>query len=140
MTLRLFLLDGAQGLILIPFFFLLHVVTTLFIEGTVLYSFKYKAFKRCLTDAFIVNLCSLIIGLFLMNPFQTIARNFDNRDDVTPYTLVLLLLFFIETVLVEGLILRLLNKTYPVKKLVLATLIMNIITYIALYWVLTIID
>lgn len=139
MPLNFILLDGAQGLILIPIFFLAHVISTLLIEGTILYFFKYKTFKKSLWDAFLVNLCSLVIGLLLLSPFNAIAQSprVANMigDNYVLEMLTVLGLFFVQTIIVEGVMLRLFNKSFPMGRLIAATLIMNLITYTTLYFI-----
>ncbi|MCZ8217365.1 MAG: hypothetical protein O9262_14060 [Cyclobacteriaceae bacterium] len=135
MRLTTILLDGAQGLIIIPFYFLVHMTTTVFIEGGILFYFKYKPFKKCLGDAFIVNLCSLVVGLFLIVPFQSIGRH-AFPDSRISGVIITLSLFYIQTILVEGLVLKLLNKSYPFNKMIPANLLMNFITYVILYLIL----
>lgn len=134
MILKLFLLDGAQAIIIVPFFFLLHMVTTVFIEGGILYAFRYKKFKKCCTDALIVNLCSLAVGLILLETFRAISHRI--HSGVNPL-FISLFLYYIQTIIVEGILLKLLNKTYPIKKLIVADLVMNLVTYFTLYIILT---
>lgn len=135
MNLNFILLDGAQGSIVIPFFLIAHIVFTFFVEGGILRYFNYGTYKKCFTDAFIINLCSLIIGLFLAVPFYNLTRSVTGY----PYSWeipMLLGLFYIQTIICEGLILHWLNRAFPIKKLVIATLLMNLCTYLALYLIL----
>lgn len=135
MTLKFILLDGAQGLIIIPVFFLIHLISTLLIEGSVLYFFKYKMFLQCLYDAFIANLSSLIIGLLLYFQFQKLSEYLvQNRSDNR--LLILLLIYYFQTVIVEGVLLKYLNKTFPTRKLIVANILMNLLTYATLYLIL----
>jgi hypothetical protein len=127
------LLDGAQGLIIIPFFFVLHMLSTILIEGSILYWFDYKPFKKSLWDAFLINLCSLIIGVLCLSTFENWAHHFNKGKN---HLLILLGIFFIQTVLIEGFALRWLNKEFPPQKAILSNLIMNVLTYIVLYFIL----
>jgi hypothetical protein len=136
MTHPYILLDAAQGLIIIPVFFILHLGTTLLIEGGLLYSFQYSTFKKCLLHAFIANISSLILGLFLMSPVQQLVIGICGYQDRETNLLVLLALLYLLTVLIEGIALRLLNKPFPVRKLIIATLLMNLITYGTLFIIL----
>jgi len=132
MTNNFILLDAGGALIILPFYFILHLITTVFIEGSVLYLFKYKTYNKCLTDAFQVNLYSLIIGLFLMRPVSSFVYYLCKGNNLY-FTLFL---YYLITILIEGLTLKLLNKTFPLIKLIAADLLMNLITYITLYIIL----
>jgi hypothetical protein len=133
MILEIFLLDGAQGLVTIPFYFFLHVATTVLIEGSVLYLFKYNKFGRSCRDVFLVNGASLVIGLLLLSTFDDITELMTLRFDPLLFTLGL---YYIQTIIVEGIGLWLLDKTFPIKRLIPAVLIMNVITYFTLYLIL----
>lgn len=134
MILDIFLLDGAQGLIIIPFYFFLHVVSTVLIEGSVLYLFKYNRFGRSCRDAFLVNGASLVIGLILLTTFEDITESVTLHFDPLLFTLGL---YYIQTIIVEGFILWRLDKTFPILRLIPAVLIMNAITYFTLYLIMT---
>ena len=134
-VLRTVLLDGAQGLIVLPFFFLVHLVSTFLIEGAILYFFRYKNFKKSLLDALIVNLCSLIVGILLFNVFDQLIRKLSLHSNFSEL-IALLALYYLQTIAVEGLLLRWLNKTFATKKLIGVTLLMNLVTYLTLYLVL----
>lgn len=136
MTPNFILLDAGQGLIIIPIFFILHVGSTLLIEGGVLYAMKYGTFKKCTFDAFIANLSSFIIGLFFIFPIQNFVFNNFGYDNKGLNLLILLSFFYLLTIIVEGAALKLLNKTYPNKKLIAATLLINLITYCTLFLIL----
>lgn len=135
---HLIFLDGAQGLIVVPFLFIGDVIFTMFLEGGVLYYYGYKRpFRKCLLDAFIVNLISLIIGLCFLGLFRNLADYiFDTGERGGIHRLLVLGFFYIETVIVEGLILKLLNKSWPWNQLITANLVMNFLSYIAIYFIL----
>ena len=121
---HLVLLDAASPLLLIiPVLFLLHFTLTIFIEAAILYSFRYKVFKRSLVDALVVNLVSLVIGMVLTSEFKL---SFNDRD-FWVITLLFLVTFFFETGL-----LRMMNRPYPLKKLLWVSLLMNSLTYLFL--------
>jgi hypothetical protein len=134
MILKLFLLDGAQGLIILPFFFLLHMVSTIFIEGGILYLFGYKKFGKSCLDALIVNICSLAFGLMCLSIIRGLTPHIHIRVDPL---FISLFLYYIQTIIVEGILLKVLNKSFPLKKLIVADLLMNLVTYFTLYYILT---
>jgi hypothetical protein len=141
MFLHIYLLDGAQGLIVIPLFFI-HVGLTILIESVILKAYKYGTFGRCARDIFIVNLISLVIGLCLMAVFYWLTDRLTEGTSVANNQFLLKIItlvpYYIETVLAEGFFLWLLNRKWPVKKLIPATLLMNLATYILLYFMLQI--
>jgi len=132
MTLNFILLDAGGALIfIIPLLFVIHISTTLLIEGGVLYWFKYGKLKKCFFDAFVANLASLILGLLFHESMRNMADAL-TKDDYL-YNVVLLALFYGLTVFVEGCVLVMLRKNIPGLKLVLAVLLMNLITYFGLF-------
>jgi hypothetical protein len=137
MTLHYFFLDGAQGLIIIPFLFIAHLVFTPLAEGTILYFFKYNRYKNCLLDALLANLASLIVGLFLLKPFNRVANSLIASEREAEQFIIILLLFYVQTVLTEWGILKLLNRKFSGLKLILPVLLMNLLTYIVLYFIVT---
>jgi hypothetical protein len=134
MPLQIFLLDGAQGLIIFPIVFLFDVIFTVLIEAFILYLYRYADFMRCWRDSFWINLISLVAGLVVMYPFSFLADAWTN--DSFSHGLVLLGLFYIETIIIEFYTLYWFNKSYPIKKLLPVTLLMNLITYFIIYLIL----
>lgn len=126
------LLDGAQGLILIPIYFIVHVIFTVLVEGSLLYAFRYQRFKKSLLTAFKVNLVSLITGIPLINVFSEWSRDLEGVfPDITHHTWIIVIYFF-QTFLVEYVALILFNKRYSRWKLLGVNLLMNVITYIGI--------
>lgn len=118
-----FLLDaGGAFLLVIPVAFVLFMTGIIFLEAWVLYFFKYEKFKRCLRDSMLVNLVSLVAGficMFFLKPADI---------GMTP----LFFIFFALTLLSEGGMLLLLKKGQPVRTILLATVIMNVLSYLIL--------
>jgi hypothetical protein len=133
MTLEIFLLDGAQGLITIPFFFFLHMVTTIWIEGYLLKRCGYKPPGKNTLDALLANLASLVVGLGLLSTISDETRHIEIAVDPL---LISLFLHFIPTLVVEWVVLKLLNYNFSPVKLLGIVLLMNTITYVTLYFIL----
>lgn len=118
-------LDAAQALIVVPSFFIAHLIGTILIEGGMLYLFKYGNIKKSLLHAFFINLASLAVGLILFDGYVEEGRE-----------LVVITTYFGITILIEGIVLWLLDKKFPIKKAIGVNLFMNIITYALLYIIL----
>lgn len=127
------LLDGAQGLLIIPVFFIGHVIFTLFVEGLMLTAANYKPRRESFFDVFLANLASLITALFCIYFFNSIAESItENR---TAGLLITLFLFYIQTVITEWFTLHFRNRNYPKRKLTGVVLAMNLVTYFAIFLV-----
>ncbi len=125
MNLHFILLDVAQGIVMLTPFFIVHILLTIFIEAWVLSKFHSLTFKKSALYSFEMNLVSLIAGLLLFQFFKDLAGEMD-----FDYRAVLLVgLFFILSLIVEFLVIRLVCKSYPIKSLLKALIIGNILTY-----------
>ena len=134
MILNAILLDGAQGLLLIiPIAFILHLVLTVLVEGLVLFYFKYGSYKKCTVTLVLANFISLVLGLVSMSFFLSISSSIKHVDGTEINLIVLLTLFYLESVILEGIILKVSNKNFKVKNLIPAVLLMNLITYVPIY-------
>lgn len=131
MILKIFLLDGASALIIVvPFFFFVHMGSTIAIEAYILKRYGYRAPGKNTRDSLLANLASLVLGLCLFTTIQ----------DATPLIkipidplIISLFLYFVPTLIVEWVVLKLLNYYFSPKKLTIAVLLMNTITYVNLY-------
>lgn len=133
MTLQTILLDGAQGLIVVPIYFIFHLLITLLIEGVILFKMLGGSKKNRFMQALIVNLASLVIGMFLYIAIEGWSVYFSELSGQAIYPIVFMnIFFFFETLLVEGIFLKLLNKQVKTKVLLSPLIIMNSITYIIL--------
>ncbi|MFI5133350.1 MAG: hypothetical protein ACHQEB_03385 [Chitinophagales bacterium] len=108
-------LAGLAELILIGYM----LVVTL-VEAVVMLVFKFNPFGKCLLDAFLVNLASLGVG-YLISSSYNITLGGDSYTS--------LLVAFIVTLIIEGLLLQLLNRKKSPKKVWQVNILMNAITY-----------
>jgi hypothetical protein len=124
-----FLLDaGGAGLYLAFALFAgtIFILCAVLLEGLVMILMKYSSGGKPFWDAFIVNLVSLVIGFILIGI---------DPDFFDIGTLQGLAILFGVTMLVETPLLYLRNKTKPFSKTVLVSLVMNILSYILLYFI-----
>lgn len=137
MILELFLLDGASALIIVfPFFFFVHMVTTIWIEGYILRRYGYKLYGQNTRASMIANFVSLVLGLCLLRTIGLATSKI--KIPIDPL-LISLFLYFVPTLIVEWIVLKLLNYYFSAKKLTVAVLLMNTITYVNLYFILKLI-
>ena len=120
--LKFFLLDvvDASASKLIWWSFGIVIAVTVIVEMLVMLLMKYNHWKKSLLDAFIVNVASLAVGMVLI---EFISRVFNNL------TVVNIIYLFLITLVVEGGLLFLLNRTKPFSRTALVTFIMNAVTY-----------
>lgn len=137
MILKLFLLDGASALIIVfPFFFFVHMGTTIWIEGYILRRYGYKPYGQNTRASMIANFVSLVLGLCLLRTIGLATPKI--KIPIDPL-LISLFLYFVPTLIVEWIVLKLLNYYFSAKKLTVAVLLMNTITYVNLYFILKLI-
>ncbi len=122
---RLELLDaGGAGLIAAGIVMLvIGIIAIIVVETIILAIIKFNSFKRNLRDVFIINIVSLIAGIVLFG--AEVARNASN--------IFIFFMYFVVTYIIETLLLYLLNKNKPVKTILLASLAINIASYLLLY-------
>lgn len=131
MILKLFLLDGASVMMLaIPFFFFVHMGTTILIEGYILRRYDYRPPGKNTRDSLLANLASLVLGFCLLRTIEVATPLI--KIPIDPL-IISLFLYFVPTLIVEWVVLKLLNYYFSPKKLTLAVLLMNTITYVNLY-------
>ena len=94
-----------------------------FVEWLVLLPFKINTPGKMFLYSLIVNIVSSAIGLAKQEWFQANLTN----------TLLRWFLAYCITVLIEGFLLVLLNKKREQRKIWMATVVMNLVTYIPLY-------
>ena len=78
------------------------------------------------------NFFSLVVGLFLISPFSNAGVNLA-PDNENVQLLIVLGLFYIQTIIIEGLVLYKMNQDFPLKKFFPAVLLMNFITYVLIF-------
>jgi hypothetical protein len=102
---------------------ILFMIAVTLIEAVVMVLFKLNKFGKCLLDSFLVNVASLVVG-FLISTFYNI--NLGGNSYLS------LVIGFIASVLVEGLLLQLLNRKTPAQKIWQVDIVMNVVTYIGM--------
>jgi hypothetical protein len=121
------LLDGAGAGIIIIFpllFFALLLVWAL-VEGFIINLFGINTFLACFKQAITVNLASLVAGFILMS--FTYWWNADPEN--IPYWVT----NFFASVLIEGILLKVINRSKEWLLIFKASFVMNLLTYIILY-------
>lgn len=121
------LLDaGGAGLAyLVIGIFVAFIVFAILAEAAVMMFMKYNSrFKKTLLDSFIANAVTLALGFVLI---EYVSDYFNSTD-----TVALLILYAI-TVLGEWGVLCLLNKAHSVKRGLVVSLVMNLVSYSVLF-------
>lgn len=124
----LYLLDaGGAGLyFLVIGLFIFFIVLAIMMEAGIMMLMKYNSsLKKTFKDSLIVNIASLAAGFALIDFFEELGD----------YTLVTLAILYGVTVIIETIILKLLNKQHDLWKTIQVSLVMNLITYIILYFI-----
>ncbi len=123
-----FLDAGGAGLVFIAFgIFVLFIGLAIIIETLIMILMKYNArFKKAFLDSLLVNMASLAVGFVLWQFF---------RDFLRYYSLLSLVILYAVTVMVESGLLYLLNRKQPVGKTLGVCLVMNLVTYILLFFI-----
>lgn len=123
-----FLDAGGAGLVFIAFgIFVLFIGLAIIIETLIMILMKYNTrFKKAFLDSLLVNMASLAVGFVLWQFF---------RDFLRYYSLLSLVILYAVTVMVESGLLYLLNRKQPVGKTLGVCLVMNLVTYILLFFI-----
>lgn len=124
---RPFLLDGG-GAFLVFSGLVLFMAITIVLEGVVLIIFKIEKGGKAFLYSLIVNLASLGVGYITLPLIRQIGNGLTTSGQVFRWIFV-----FAITVLVEGFLLILLTKKKPREKVWLATVVMNLLSYILLF-------
>jgi hypothetical protein len=123
-----YLLDaGGPALLLIPLVFFMVVCGL--VEGLVLFLFKAGNYGQTLGIALVANLVSLVLGFIIWNALPT-------DPDVESLSEVLLsyALLWAISVVSEALIIKLMKRSLPWRRIWTASIVMNLVTYIILYF------
>ena len=130
-----YLLDvaGASFLILFPLVILLLLLIWGLAEGFVIYLFGINLFWKSIWHAIIVNLISLVVGLIIVG--VATAKDLTEYTSLTtdPDQLPTWTIYFILSVVIEALVLRRLNKSKSWSRIFMASVVMNLVSYIVLY-------
>ena len=117
---RIYLLDGAAaGLILA--LLMIFMLAAIVLEGLTLLLLKYNKAGRAFLDSFVVNIASLAFGFLLLT--TRFGLEFTSNDYLDFF------LIFVITVVVEFIVLYLMNRQKPVKKTLVAAIVINLVSY-----------
>src|ERR1044071_10215760 len=106
-------------------------VASILVEALVLLLFRLNGFGKCLLDSLMAN-----IGFFLLAVLLVLAFNKSEFEGVSQTTELFVL--YVITVLLEGWIIKLLNAKLGWGRILVASLIMNLVSFGALYFYVTI--
>ncbi len=109
---------GGPILLVIPIAFLLFMLIISFAEGFMISKFLKRKLGWATGVSFTANIASAIVGYFILSSFKEIPMQ--------------LFALYLVTIIVEGIILFLFNKGKDISRVILATLLMNIISYLFL--------
>jgi hypothetical protein len=122
---RSFLLDADSfwvlGALIVLAFFL--VITA---EAVIMVLFRLNSFKKCLSDSLMANIGSALLSILLFLVFN--QAEFEGISELGELTI----LYFI-TVFFEALMIKFLNEKLSWGKILLASLVMNLLTFAVLY-------
>lgn len=106
----------------------LCVLGVVVVEAFVLYLFRLNSFGRCFRDSIMANIGSGLLCLLLL-----LVLNKVEIDGLTH--LIIFAFFFLVSSFFETWLIRLLNNQLSWSKILPASLVMNLLTYAAGYWV-----
>jgi hypothetical protein len=132
---KFFLLDagGAAILLMIPLAIIVFVLLWGFVEGFIIHLFGINRFWKSIWHAIIVNLISLVAGFVMVGITSNMGvEKFSEIKAGTDYLWVWAV-YWAVSVVVEALVLKGLNRLKSWSKIFLASVIMNLATYIIIY-------
>ena len=127
-----YLMDVAgAGLVLIPLLFFMVVCGLL--EGMVIYLFRIRRYPVAIGHALVVNIVSLLAGYLLWPLISRIGLDLGSKRLQLPTLAFLWLL----TVLIEAPVLKLLNRAQAWERVFMASIVMNFLSYLIFYFMMT---
>jgi hypothetical protein len=132
---KMFLLDagGAGIILLIPIAFIFLLFIWGLIEGFIINLFGINLFWRSVWHAVVVNIVSLIVGFIMIGVAPKLGLDEYTEMETTMKFMPTWIVFFAVSVLVEGLVLKALNRSKNRGKVFSASFVMNLFTYIILF-------
>ena len=118
---NLYLLD-AGGVGLVIGFLVIFMILAILLEGVTLLLLKYNGAGKSFLDAFVINIASLAAGYLI----TTVSSN---GLDFTFNPYFDFFLIYLITVIVEFAVLYLLNMKKPIKKTLVAAVVVNLVSY-----------
>ena len=110
---------------------LVFTIVCILFESIVIYIFKITQFVKALGQSTLVNLVTLGM-IYLLWPL--LSRLDIGADKVFPFVPIL----FGATFLVEGILLKLLNRHQTTKRIAITALVMNLVSFGSLFMILSI--
>jgi len=102
------------------------MIVTIALEAVTMIILKYNKAGKAFLDSFLINLVSMGAGFLLL---------FSDSDlfEITDNAIVGLAILFLITVVIEFLILYLLNRKLSVQKTLIASVVINLVSYLLYY-------
>ena len=119
-----FIDTAAAALLMFPL--IGFIIVCGFMEGLIIYLFKIRKYWPAVAIALLINVASLIAGFILMPSLKY-------YDADAGSLIEFLLITYAVTIVIEGLLLKVLNQSKSWKSIIGATLVMNLITYLILF-------
>lgn len=104
---------------------LVLLIAITLVEAIVMLLFKVNNFGKCLLDSFVANLVSMLAGYLISYALYDVS--YDGGNGYTG-----LLIAFLLSVLIEGLVVKLMNGRLSHGKIWPAVIVMNLVSYIGL--------
>ena len=105
-----------------------YFVVVILLEATILFLFKLNSFGKCFRDSIMANIGSALLCLLLVLIL--------NKVEIEGMThLMIFTVFFLIASLFESWIIKLLNKDLAWSRILSASLLMNLLTFAAGYYV-----
>ena len=119
-----------NGLILAGLVIVLFAVAAMFVEAAVMFLFKLNRFWKSVSDSLVVNIGSFLLGVLLFLIFN--KSEFEGISELTEFGA-----YYFLTCIFEAWIIKLLNKDRRWARIIAASFVMNLVTFAAMYLVLT---
>ena len=104
-------------------------VFTVIVETIVMLLFKFDSFSKSLVDSIMANIGSLLLGILLFLVFNKAEFGISQVSE-------LVILYFI-TAILEAWLIKLLNTKMSLGRIILTSLVMNILSFTILYLIFT---
>ncbi|TMI78715.1 MAG: hypothetical protein E6H10_16580 [Bacteroidetes bacterium] len=104
-------------------------VFTVIVETIVMLLFKFDSFSKSLVDSIMANIGSLLLGILLFLVFNKAEFGISQVSE-------LVILYFI-TAIFEAWLIKLLNTKMSLGRIILTSLVMNILSFTILYLIFT---
>jgi len=107
---------------------IIFMLITIVLEAVTMIILKYNKAGKAFLDSFLINLVSMGAGFMIL--FSGVGL-----FEIVESTILSIAILFLITVIIEFLMLYLLNKKIPVQKTLVASVVINIISYLLFYFI-----